>query len=181
MKLLPFDIEKAKAGAKVVSKWKSPARVICFDRKAQFPIIALATCAGGSESVLYCREDGTGPDGEIFLLDETKYPTLAGIEYTIAADGSVQFANCTNATADEAKSFVEAWRRNAHGSDWPRYYLTRSGILWRCFGPEEKCQAWSPCFKAWTSEGCNPPLSGMAGARRVSRAEAAQLIGEQNL
>lgn len=41
MKLLPFDIEKAKAGAKVTPRDGCHARIICFDALGDFPIIYL--------------------------------------------------------------------------------------------------------------------------------------------
>lgn len=38
----PFDLEKAKAGAKVCTRDGRSARIICFDRKQQtYPIVAL--------------------------------------------------------------------------------------------------------------------------------------------
>lgn len=45
-KLLPFDLEAAKAGAKVVTRDGRPARIVCFDGTTQtlegaFPIVAL--------------------------------------------------------------------------------------------------------------------------------------------
>lgn len=41
-KQLPFDIEKAKAGAKVETRGGSPVRIVCYDKKPElFPILAL--------------------------------------------------------------------------------------------------------------------------------------------
>jgi len=40
-KLLPFDLEAAKAGAKVVTRDGRPARIVCWDAKGRAPLIAL--------------------------------------------------------------------------------------------------------------------------------------------
>lgn len=41
VRLVPFDIEKAKQGAKLVTKEGMNARIICYDRKSEdFPIVA---------------------------------------------------------------------------------------------------------------------------------------------
>lgn len=37
----PFDLEKAKAGAKVVNQDGQDTRIICFDRSGNYPITAL--------------------------------------------------------------------------------------------------------------------------------------------
>lgn len=37
----PFNLERAKAGDPVVTRGGQPARIICFDRKGDCPIIAL--------------------------------------------------------------------------------------------------------------------------------------------
>lgn len=41
-KLKPFDLEKAKAGAKVITRVGEPVRIICWDRvNENYPIVAL--------------------------------------------------------------------------------------------------------------------------------------------
>lgn len=45
--LKPFDLEKAKAGAKVVTRDGREVRIICFDRKAPvFKLVALINNKG---------------------------------------------------------------------------------------------------------------------------------------
>lgn len=51
MKLKPFDLEAAKAGAKVVMRDGTPVRIICFDRKDKYSVVALAEDDKGSEVV----------------------------------------------------------------------------------------------------------------------------------
>lgn len=46
-----FDFEKAEAGAKVITRDGRAVRVRCFDRKSDFPIVALITEQDGSESI----------------------------------------------------------------------------------------------------------------------------------
>jgi hypothetical protein len=128
MKLLPFDIEKAKAGAKVVTRDGRSVRILCFDLKRRYqPIVAAVTRANGSEFPASFSPDGAYGESvdkiefDLFLVDETQYPTLAGVEYTIAADGAVEFANCTKATADEAKAFAEAWNKTQK-PERPKYF-----------------------------------------------------------
>lgn len=54
----PFDLELAKAGAKVQTRDGSPARIICFDRKnIMFPIIALIKY-DDNEDAQYFDNDG---------------------------------------------------------------------------------------------------------------------------
>lgn len=37
----PFDLEKAKAGHPIVTRQGHKARILCFDRVSQYPIVAL--------------------------------------------------------------------------------------------------------------------------------------------
>lgn len=40
-KTKPFDLEKAKAGAKLVTRRGIPARIVCYDAKGDYPVIAI--------------------------------------------------------------------------------------------------------------------------------------------
>lgn len=42
--LKPFDLEKAKASAEVCTRDGRKARIICFDKKGIYPVIALINC-----------------------------------------------------------------------------------------------------------------------------------------
>ena len=50
----PFDLEKAKAGARVCTRYGRDARIICFDRKSELdaPIIALALNPDNTENIM---------------------------------------------------------------------------------------------------------------------------------
>ena len=61
MKLKPFDLEKAKQGAKVVTRDGRPVRIICWDKLDDddiYPIVALVK-----------DQDGTEEDTETYTLD----------------------------------------------------------------------------------------------------------------
>ena len=51
--LKPFDLKAAKAGDPVCTRDERKARIICFDRKDNTPIVALIECVNGAE-ILQC-------------------------------------------------------------------------------------------------------------------------------
>ncbi len=58
-KLLPFDLEAAKAGAKVVTRDGRPARIVCWDRVGCAPLMALVmNQLGDLESPCFYTRDG---------------------------------------------------------------------------------------------------------------------------
>ena len=38
----PFDLEKAKAGAPIITRAGAKCRIVCFDRSGEFPLVVLA-------------------------------------------------------------------------------------------------------------------------------------------
>jgi len=54
----PFNLEEAKKGNPVCTRCGYPVRIICFDRKGDSPIVALAN-SGETEDIVSCRSDGT--------------------------------------------------------------------------------------------------------------------------
>ena len=67
----PFDLEKAKAGAPVITRNGSAARIICFNRADadNYPLVALLHLGEGIERVTthtdqghYCKEPGNNCD-----------------------------------------------------------------------------------------------------------------------
>lgn len=66
-KLKPFDLEKAKAGAKVVTRDGRPVRIICWDRVDDtYPIVALVKCTENGkteERILIYTNEGRYWDG----------------------------------------------------------------------------------------------------------------------
>ena len=57
--LKPFSLELAKQGKPVCTRDGRKARIICFDAKCTFPIIALVTNTGGNESLIRYYSNGS--------------------------------------------------------------------------------------------------------------------------
>ncbi len=56
--LVPFDITKAKQGAKVVTASGEDVRILCYDRRSAFEIVALIQHTDDEEEVILCTEYG---------------------------------------------------------------------------------------------------------------------------
>ena len=56
--LKPFSLEAAKAGKPVCTRDGRKVRIICFDRKANMPIVALIECANHAETLQCVHNDG---------------------------------------------------------------------------------------------------------------------------
>ena len=88
MKTKPFNIEEAKAGAKVVTRDGRPVRIVCFDRKHgndDLPIIVLENYGDG-EFVGYCNSQGSACMGydnihDLFLVSEEEEPKSIEIPF----------------------------------------------------------------------------------------------------
>lgn len=55
--LKPFDLAAAKAGAKVVTRDGRSVRIISYDMRSCFPIVALIEC-GDHEEIETCKNNG---------------------------------------------------------------------------------------------------------------------------
>lgn len=65
-----FDLEKAKAGDKVVTRDGREVRIVCFDRAGKHPMIALVKNDDGAEGLVTFSLDGNCCfDGEETPLD----------------------------------------------------------------------------------------------------------------
>jgi len=53
----PFNLEEAKAGKPVVTRDGRPVRILAFDRKGDYCIVAIVSCWGSDEVIGY-RESG---------------------------------------------------------------------------------------------------------------------------
>ncbi len=60
----PFNLEEAKAGKPVCSRDGKPARIICFDRKSSFPIVANIEDHGIEITQAYGVKGNVLPQGE---------------------------------------------------------------------------------------------------------------------
>lgn len=75
LKLKPFDLQKAKAGKPVCTRDGRKARIICFDKRGKFPIIALID-EGDIEVHYYYSHNGKSADCvsdyDLMMLPEKK-------------------------------------------------------------------------------------------------------------
>ena len=75
--LKPFDLKDAKAGEPVCTRDGRKARIICFDRKDNTPIVALIECVNGAE-ILQCYHNNgrcyhyETSDYDLMMLPEKK-------------------------------------------------------------------------------------------------------------
>jgi hypothetical protein len=58
LNLKPFDLEAAKDGKPVCTRDGRKARIICFDRNWEYPIVALIEYENGEEMISACDKDG---------------------------------------------------------------------------------------------------------------------------
>lgn len=58
LNLKEFNIKAAKAGKPVCTRDGRKARIICFDRNWEYPIVALIECENGEEMISACDKDG---------------------------------------------------------------------------------------------------------------------------
>lgn len=58
LNLKPFDLEQAKAGKPVCTRDGRKARIVCFDAKGCYPIIALTAELDNTEDITKCTEKG---------------------------------------------------------------------------------------------------------------------------
>lgn len=63
LNLKPFDLEAAKAGKPVCTRDGRNARIICWDKKGNYPIVALIQDADNSEHIEYYTENGIFSNG----------------------------------------------------------------------------------------------------------------------
>lgn len=83
---IPFDIEKAQAGAKVVTRDGRTVRIVAYDLDSRYPICAIIRAQNGSEyPEVYLKsgrydEDGIENDCDLFVEEESKYRPYANAD-----------------------------------------------------------------------------------------------------
>lgn len=76
-KLKPFDLEKAKQGAKVVTRDGRPARIICWDKLGDmYPLVALVKDKDGTEDTETYTLDGACVVDQKYDLDLFMAPAV---------------------------------------------------------------------------------------------------------
>lgn len=69
-RIIPFDIEKAKKGAKVQTVKGDDVRILCYDKKGDFPIVAIVKVNSTSEEIVVDYDEqgrSWAFDGDWFL------------------------------------------------------------------------------------------------------------------
>lgn len=83
---IQFDIAKAQAGAKVVTRDGRTARIVAYDLDSRYPICAIIRAQNGSEyPEVYLKsgrydEDGIENDCDLFIEEESKYRPYANAD-----------------------------------------------------------------------------------------------------
>lgn len=70
-----FNLEKAKQGAKVCTRDGRSVRILCFDAKGEYPIVALVDYKGGEGVEIYTKggkfgRNGLCPERDLMLVGE---------------------------------------------------------------------------------------------------------------
>lgn len=76
LNLKEFDLEAAKAGKPVCTRDGRKARIICFDRNWEYPIVALIECENDEEMISSCDKNGKAriyeAQADLMMLPEKK-------------------------------------------------------------------------------------------------------------
>lgn len=102
--LKPFSLEAAKQGKPVCTRDGRNARIICFDRKDNTPIVALIECVNGAEILQCCHNDGKcfhyeTSNNDLMMLPE-KHEGWVNI---FRIDGKIQTSTHVFDTEEEAR------------------------------------------------------------------------------
>lgn len=83
---IQFDVEKAQAGAKVVTRDGRTVRIVAYDMDCRYPICAIIRSQEGTEyPEVYLKngrydEDGIENNCDLFIEDESKYRPYANAD-----------------------------------------------------------------------------------------------------
>lgn len=116
-----FDLEAAKAGVEVCTRDGREVRIICFDAKSEYPILALIMCGDGKEYLYTYTIDGHFIDVADFPSDLFMSPTKheGWVNIYLCSDGSFMSCVIVYDTEEEAKK----------SSDDP-FYVATAKIEW---------------------------------------------------
>lgn len=118
----PFDLEKAKAGAKVCTRDGRDVRIVCWDMKNSYPIIGLIMDKHGRETFIVYDECGKTPsfdcedtpcDADLMMAGVKRegwinlYKGINGLPYSGGAGGVFE-------GKEEALAFVKGNNRDRY-------------------------------------------------------------------
>jgi len=111
MKTKPFNIDEAKAGAKVVTRDGRPAKIACYDSGGDKPILAYFEDRYGKHAEFYTKEGLVGKDCEsfhdLFLLDAD--PELTKFEKTLGEVCGYAISQATVFPETKLSDFVKSF------------------------------------------------------------------------
>lgn len=101
----PFDFEKANQGAEVCTRDGRNARIICFDRKGSYPIVALIEAGDSEETRHYdingCYHPNGSTDGlDLMLVTKKQEGWVAVLRNDFT--GTIKTYGCVYDTKEEA-------------------------------------------------------------------------------
>ena len=123
LNLKPFDLEAAKAGKPVCTRDGRKARIICFDRKDNTPIVALIERVDGIEILQCFYNDGkcfhdSTSDNDLMILIEKK-------------EGWVNvYREESNNNERLMEPTIYKTRKDAFDNACPKGYITTTKINW---------------------------------------------------
>lgn len=105
---IPFDLERAKAGDPVETRGGNKVRILCFDRKGNYPIVALIDDDDSeAEEIESFTLEGTHALGCVTNFDLVMAPKVI-VKYVIVySDGSISSPIDTYDEAHELIKFYD--------------------------------------------------------------------------
>lgn len=105
----PFNLEEAKQGKPICARDGRPARIVCFNQKSEFPLVALIDNGKNEVSCSFTEEgkwlaSGTENDKDLFMVNE-KHIGWANI-YNL--ENSVPCLGCTICPTKEEAQRIAA-------------------------------------------------------------------------
>ncbi len=108
-----FDLEKAKAGAPVRTIDGTSVRIICYDRKGDFPIVALLNYGQKNEEVYHYDVSGKTRyhiknKGKNLVMESTEHEGWINI-YNISGNYRISFVYSSKEAAEEAVADLDKY------------------------------------------------------------------------
>ena len=153
MKIIPFDIEKAKSGKyKIQTRDGRPVRVICWDKKDNtYNLAALITFRDGHEGIASFTKTGaccvhTSSPLDLVLVDEST-PNIRQQIYDIIIKTHNDYPNLTCATQLSAVLLADFIQEGLNLPKWKRIYKGERLPETSYVKSDFHSQSFIPCMK----------------------------------
>ena len=112
----PFDLSRAKLGEPVITRDGRKARIVCFDKKGTYPLVALVEM-GDYENTFSFKNDGcfaaeANNESDLFMapVKRTVWVNVYKVEQAFTT-GQIVYSNKQTAeqTADEGDNYLGAY------------------------------------------------------------------------